>query len=924
MHPHKLSLRFFPFLGLVLFAVMALHSAALADCTNLWFTRNGCGTSGETHFHAGDVIYFNGTDFLAGPTEYTIYGLPGSCDEYVTVLRETFAVDTTGTFCFAAYTVEEGDCGQYAVQMGECYNIFTVDRTSLQIMDLTLDSNWEETIGWTIDKIAQPAQLDLFQGDQAEVRYTISVDKTVVTSPAVISGAVTIENNGVPAGFSLTVTLKKDGTPLDQTVITTVSPAGLYPFSFTLAAPVNGTYAVDAVVTITNGTGDSESGTVSLTRETTGFPAIHVTDGPHSWPFAEDGSTSYTTLFSCDADEGQKINVATIIETGQNAAANVTINCYAPEVSKTADPAFTRTYLWSIRKSGNKQEEEVHFLLPVDPDAPLPVTTVQYTVVADTTGYVDSNWQVSGTITVSNPAPIPAVIQNVTDLISGFGAPAVNFAVTFPYTLAPGGTLTGTYSTSLPDAAPRTNTATALLVNHYYALAAAPAAIGTTSFSGSAAITFGTPSLQIDACAAVSDNLAGTLGNVCLADLPQTFVYSRQFGPWNPQECGATFERTNVATLLTSDTGTSLTSQWQVTIRIACDEQRQPLGVSADCIDPFVYKPTIRVHFIVTNPNSFAVEIPHGLNNALEPAAYQGSQPTLFGPGTTEWEVEIGRYEILQWLLDGAMATASLKTTICTYATQDDVYIAGVGVFYDTNKNGMYDVGEALLAPDFEGKIGEVYLLDAAGQQIDSRTLGASLFYRAGEEVNFSMRQVWGEFYLVPQLSVPLPTGYRLYPNYRLIHTDEFPAPFYSLNNDFGLVPAGFVADPAVNQDLPWVAALDTYLSHPVKPGVSKSVSEPVAAIGLATAPSAFGLQQNYPNPFNPQTTISYDLSESCSVTLTVYTVTGTEVARLVDSEQAGGHYTRIWDASGNPSGIYFYELRAGSFRQIKRMLLMK
>jgi len=102
---------------------------------------------------------------------------------------------------------------------------------------------------------------------------------------------------------------------------------------------------------------------------------------------------------------------------------------------------------------------------------------------------------------------------------------------------------------------------------------------------------------------------------------------------------------------------------------------------------------------------------------------------------------------------------------------------------------------------------------------------------------------------------------------------------------------------------------------------VAKSASEQAP---LAVVPANFMLQQNYPNPFNPFTTIGYDLAEPARVTLTIYTVTGTVVARLVEEEQSAGSYSRIWDAAQNPSGIYFYELKAGSYRQVKRMLLMK
>ena len=93
--------------------------------------------------------------------------------------------------------------------------------------------------------------------------------------------------------------------------------------------------------------------------------------------------------------------------------------------------------------------------------------------------------------------------------------------------------------------------------------------------------------------------------------------------------------------------------------------------------------------------------------------------------------------------------------------------------------------------------------------------------------------------------------------------------------------------------------------------------------------PQKFSLFQNYPNPFNPTTTIKYDIPgdvkrETKNVKLIVYDVLGREVAMLVNEKQAPGNYEVTFDASGLPSGIYFYKLTAGSFSDVKKMILMK
>ncbi|HMB91263.1 MAG TPA: T9SS type A sorting domain-containing protein, partial [Rhodothermales bacterium] len=88
--------------------------------------------------------------------------------------------------------------------------------------------------------------------------------------------------------------------------------------------------------------------------------------------------------------------------------------------------------------------------------------------------------------------------------------------------------------------------------------------------------------------------------------------------------------------------------------------------------------------------------------------------------------------------------------------------------------------------------------------------------------------------------------------------------------------------------------------------------------------PEAFVLEQNYPNPFNPQTTIAYQLPASQLVRLVVYDGLGREVERLVNQQQAAGRHEVVFEAAALPSGVYFYRLEAGTFRQTRRLILNK
>jgi hypothetical protein len=94
---------------------------------------------------------------------------------------------------------------------------------------------------------------------------------------------------------------------------------------------------------------------------------------------------------------------------------------------------------------------------------------------------------------------------------------------------------------------------------------------------------------------------------------------------------------------------------------------------------------------------------------------------------------------------------------------------------------------------------------------------------------------------------------------------------------------------------------------------------------GPAGLPKNFALMQNYPNPFNPSTTIAFDLPVQSQVTLKLYDLLGREVAVLFQNQimQAGSHSTQ-WNASAQPSGVYFVRLTAGNFSAMRKLILLK
>ena len=93
--------------------------------------------------------------------------------------------------------------------------------------------------------------------------------------------------------------------------------------------------------------------------------------------------------------------------------------------------------------------------------------------------------------------------------------------------------------------------------------------------------------------------------------------------------------------------------------------------------------------------------------------------------------------------------------------------------------------------------------------------------------------------------------------------------------------------------------------------------------------PGDFELSQNYPNPFNPSTKFRYALPEGRNVKVIVYDLNGRRVAELVNNYQNAGTYEVTWNGKNDSgiqvaSGTYIYSIEAGTFTQVRKMVLLK
>lgn len=234
---------------------------------------------------------------------------------------------------------------------------------------------------------------------------------------------------------------------------------------------------------------------------------------------------------------------------GPAAISHVTI-CYDYEVqvSKTASTSFDRDFDWSIAKTSSTTT----LLLSTGQVQP-----VSYSVTVSGAGSTDSNFAVSGTITISNPAPIAATLTGLTDEMGDI-AGSISCPVSLPAQLEPGASLTCTYSAPLPDATSRTNVATATTEGP----------VGGNS--GQASVDFAGAAInKIDDCIEITDSMVGSLGTVCQADLPKTITYSAEIGPFGAEACDTTVSADNTASF-SAPSGETGSASHSIAVTIAC------------------------------------------------------------------------------------------------------------------------------------------------------------------------------------------------------------------------------------------------------------------------------------------------------------------------------------------------------------------
>ena len=352
----------------------------------------------------------------------------------------------------------------------------------------TAEARWYKNINWTITKTATPLEASANVGEGAIFGYEVAVSKEEIPGPYFVKGTITVTNeSAITADFGVsdsvgdvaaTVSCPKNSLVPGESVVCT--------YSAELDAATDGTNTA-TITSQTMGIGGAWASAdysfgAAILKEGSEPEQINVTDtNGQSWMTAASATWIYNVPHVCSIDAGAYVegsystnypNMATITNTtGDRAEAGVTLNCYAPIVSKTAVPYHERFVDWTIDKSVVLKEpagcelpscilgNTNTFLLEAGEDN-ANSGTADYTVLVKKTETY-GNWSVSGVITVANPNPSATMTVNLTDQISGGITPD---QCQGQLTVPAGSSESCNYGpASLPDRTSRTNIVTATL-----------------------------------------------------------------------------------------------------------------------------------------------------------------------------------------------------------------------------------------------------------------------------------------------------------------------------------------------------------------------------------------------------------------------------------------------------------------------------
>jgi predicted XRE-type DNA-binding protein len=407
----------------------------------------------------------------------------------------------------------------------------------------TAAGSYDRTVTWTLDKSVDDDSHTGYAGLEAGTStWTVFADKTEVSDNYEVTGDITVYNDNV---FDVPVTVTdalSDGTSATVSCPSDTVPAGGSLTCTYTASPADGSATLNTA-TITSGNpavdGTSAEASVSFTENLIGYDSGTLSDNNEFNPndptvISGDTTWNYSQTFTCPANPGDYINGSYSFNVPNTATLNDNINLSDTEnvdvtcilqplsPSKTAAGTYDRTVTWTLDKSVDVASHSGNAGDTFDST---------WTVTADKTE-VSDNYQVAGTISISNPAAIVQAFTVSDALNDGTTAP-VNCPSS---TVAPGDTVTCTYAASPADGSATLNTATV-------------SAPGNPDQAATAAVAFTENLIGYDSGTLADDRFSysETISGDTTKTFPDTFVCSSDAADYT--DGSYSFTETNTATL---------------------------------------------------------------------------------------------------------------------------------------------------------------------------------------------------------------------------------------------------------------------------------------------------------------------------------------------------------------------------------------
>lgn len=207
---------------------------------------------------------------------------------------------------------------------------------------------------------------------------------------------------------------------------------------------------------------------------------------------------------------------------------------------------------------------------------------------------------------------------------------------------------------------------------------------------------------------------------------------------------------------------------------------------------------------------------------------------------------------------------------------------------------------------------------------LDSVVFGARTLGFTGDDILRADTNLGGTSNTVTLVVVPLQTG-------TIAIGSDVIASLYISRNGGSSADTALVTDTIVQPAGGLLLADTASATYGFRPQFEAGVVRAGTAVGddPTLLPMAYDLSQNYPNPFNPSTAFRVSLPVASHVTLDVFNLLGQRVTRLYDAPAPAGYLDIVWDGRDDHgrqvgSGVYFYRVLAGDFRQVRKMVLLK